>query len=86
MKLDNKVTIITGAVSGIGRAAAYLFPKEGSKLVVADINDAGGEETVATIGVNGGEAIFVHTDVSRSSEVEHLVRVSKDRFGKIDIL
>jgi len=46
MRLDNKVAIITGGGSGIGRASAYLFAKEGAKLVVADINDAGGEETV----------------------------------------
>ena len=86
MKLANRVSIITGAGSGIGRASAYLFSKEGSKLVVADINDTGGEETVATIMANGGEAIFVHTDVSIASEIEHLIKVSKDKFGKIDIL
>ena len=86
MRLANKVAIITGAGSGIGRASAYLFAEEGSKLVVADINDAGGEETVATIKADGGEAIFVHTDVSIASEVEHLVKATKDRFGKIDIL
>ncbi len=86
MRLDNKVAIITGGGSGIGRASAYLFAKEGTKLVVADINDAGGEETVATIKADGGEAIFVHTDVTIASEVEHLVRETLNTFGKIDIL
>jgi len=86
MRLVNKVVIITGAGSGIGRASAYLFAREGAKLVVADIDDAGGEETVATIKAGGGEAIFVHTDVSVASEVKHLVKVTKDKFGKIDIL
>ncbi len=86
MRLANKVAIITGAGSGIGRASAYLFAKEGAKLVVADINDAGGKETVANIKADGGEAIFVHTDVSVASELENLVKAAKNKFGKIDIL
>jgi len=87
MRLADKVAIITGASSGIGRSTAYLFAKEGARLVVAnDINVAGGEETAATIKANGGEAIFVKTDVSVASEAEHLVKVTKDKYGKIDIL
>ena len=86
MRLANKVAIITGAGSGIGRASAYLFAKEGAKLVVADINDAGGKETAAKIKEKSLEAIFVHTDVSVAADVENLVKVSKDKFGKIDIL
>lgn len=86
MRLANKVAIITGASSGFGRASAILFAKEGAKVVVADINDAGGKETVATIKSSGGEAIFVHTDVSKAADAENLIKTTKDKFGKIDIL
>ena len=86
MKLASRVSVITGASSGIGRATAVLFAKEGSKVVVTDIADAGGEETVAAIKTAGGEAIFVHADVSRANEVEQLVQKTKERFGKIDII
>lgn len=85
MRLANKVAIITGASSGIGRASAYLFAREGAKVAVADINDPSGEETVAAIKADGDEAIFVHTDVSKASEVERLVKATKEKFGRIDI-
>ncbi|MFH1646566.1 MAG: SDR family oxidoreductase [Chloroflexota bacterium] len=85
MRLANKVAIVTGASSGIGRASAYVFAKEGARLVVADIDDAGGEETVAAIKADGGEAIFVHTDVSKATEVENLVKATVGKFGRIDI-
>jgi 3-oxoacyl-[acyl-carrier protein] reductase len=86
MRLANKIAIITGAGSGIGRASAYLFAQEGAKLVIADINDTGGKETVAKIKEKSHEAIFVHTDVSVAADVENLVKASKDKFGKMDIL
>jgi 3-oxoacyl-[acyl-carrier protein] reductase len=86
MRLANKIAIITGAGSGIGQASAILFAREGARIVVADINDAGGEETVTSIKSSGGEAIAVHTDVTVASEVENLGRVIKDKFGKVDIL
>jgi 3-oxoacyl-[acyl-carrier protein] reductase len=84
--LAQEGAIITAAASGIGSTSACLFAKEGAKVVVADIDDAGGKETVAAVEANGGEAIFVHTDVSVASEVEHLVKATIDRFGRIDIL
>lgn len=86
MRLANKVALITGAGSGLGRASAILFAKEGAKVVVADINDAGGEESVAAIKSSGGEAIFVHTDVSKASDAKNLIKTTKDKFGKIDII
>jgi NAD(P)-dependent dehydrogenase (short-subunit alcohol dehydrogenase family) len=87
MRLNNKVAIITGASSGIGRATAYLFAKEGAKVVVvANLNDKGGKETASNINTNGGAAIYVHADVSQSTEVQNLVKVTTEKFGKIDIL
>jgi NAD(P)-dependent dehydrogenase (short-subunit alcohol dehydrogenase family) len=85
MRLADKVAIITAAGSGIGRASARLFAKEGARIAVADIDDIAGEETVSTIKANGGDAIFVHTDASRAADIEHLVKVTKQEFGKVDI-
>lgn len=86
MRLAGKVAIVTGAASGIGRESAVLFAQEGAKVVVADIDNAGGQETVAVAKSRGSEAVFVRTDVSVASDVENLVRTSVARFGKIDIL
>lgn len=85
-KLDGKVCIITGGSSGIGRGTALLFADEGSKVVVADVNVRGGEKTVSLIGEAGGDAIFVQTDVSQSSQVQHMVDCTVDRYGKLDLL
>jgi 3-oxoacyl-[acyl-carrier protein] reductase len=85
MRLADKVAIITGASSGIGRASAKAFAGEGARIVVADIDDSGGDETVAAIKANGDETVFVHTDVSVASEVENLVKVTMGKYGKIDI-
>ena len=86
MRLKNKVAIITGAASGIGRASAIMFAKEGAKVVVSDIDDAGGQETVKGINASGGEAIYVHADVGIASDVDNLVKLAVDTFGKVDIL
>lgn len=86
MRLSSKVAIITGGSTGIGQTTAYLFAKEGAKLVIADIDDAGGVETVKAIKSNGSEAVFVHTDVSKASDVENLINKTIETFGKIDIL
>jgi 3-oxoacyl-[acyl-carrier protein] reductase len=86
MRLNTKVALVTGAGSGIGRASAKLFAKEGAKIIIADVNSAGGEESVAAIKASGGEAIFVRTDVTVASEVEHVVKAGKEKFGKINIL
>jgi meso-butanediol dehydrogenase/(S,S)-butanediol dehydrogenase/diacetyl reductase len=86
MKLENKVAIITGAGSGIGQATAILFAQEGAKVVVADYAPEGGRATVEEINKNGGEAIFVETDVSKVADVERMVQATIDAYGRIDVL
>ena len=67
MKLNEKVAIITGAASGIGRESAVLFAREGAKVVVADVNDADAAETVRMIEADGGTAVAVRADISRAA-------------------
>jgi 3-oxoacyl-[acyl-carrier protein] reductase len=86
MRLRDKVAIITGAASGIGRATAILFAQEGAKVVVADVNDEGGKETVSLISKQGGEAIFVHTDVSKYDQSEELIKTAVQEFDGLQIL
>lgn len=86
MRLKDKVAIITGAGSGIGRASAVLFAKEGAKVAVADIVRKGSLETVKMIRNSGGDATFVETDVSRASDVERMVKTTVEKYGKLDIL
>lgn len=82
--LDGKVALVTGAGRGLGRACAQLFTREGARVVVADIQCDGGEETVKLIKGSGGEAIFTVTDVSRSSDVQAMVQAAIDNFGGLD--
>ena len=86
MRLKDKVALITGAGSGIGREAALLFAKEGASVVVVDMNDAAGKETVAAVVKSGGRATFAHADVSRSSEVEAMVAAAKKTYGRLNVL
>ncbi len=86
MRLQNKVAIITGAGSGIGRGIALAFVKEGAKIVVADWSEKGGQETVDLVKQQGGAAVFVKTDVSKVADIEQVVSVCLKEYGKVDIL
>jgi len=86
MRLKGKVAIITGGGSGIGRATAELFAREGAKVVVADYNADLGEETAQAIREAGGDALFVAVDVSDSVQVQYMVQATLDAYGPVDIL
>ncbi len=86
MRLENKVALITGAGSGIGRESALLFAREGARVVVADVNDDAGQAVVEELRAADGEAVYVHADVSKSSDAEGMVRAAEERFGRLDVL
>ncbi len=86
MRLKDKVAIITGAASGIGRATAKLFAEHGAKVVVADIDNEGSEQTVTEIRDKGNESIFIRTDVTVNNDTQNLVEQAVETFGKLDIL
>jgi NAD(P)-dependent dehydrogenase (short-subunit alcohol dehydrogenase family) len=84
--LTGKVALITGAGSGIGRATAVLFARQGARIMVADINEPGGLETVSIIRNNSGDAQFVRTDVGKLEEVEKMVEACFSHFRRLDIV
>lgn len=86
MRLDGKVAIITGGTFGIGESTALLFAKEGAKVVIAARNKEKGEKVVNEIKNQGGEALFIKTDVSIEEDVKNLVKETVDTFGKVDVL
>jgi NAD(P)-dependent dehydrogenase (short-subunit alcohol dehydrogenase family) len=86
MKLQGKVAIVTGGASGIGRASAIAFAREGARVVVVDIDERNGEETVAAIATLGHDAFFARADVASETEVKRVVEETIARWGKIDIL
>lgn len=86
MRLKDKVAIVTGASSGIGRETVLLFAQEGAKVVAADVNDADGEAVVAEVKAQGGEAVYVHADISKAADSENMVKVAEDTYGKLDVL
>jgi NAD(P)-dependent dehydrogenase (short-subunit alcohol dehydrogenase family) len=86
MRLSGKVAIVTGAARGIGRASAIAFAREGARVVVADVDAQGGEETVARIAAEGNEAFFAHVDVTDEARVAGMVNDTAARWGRIDIL
>ncbi len=83
-KLDGRVALVTGAASGIGRSTALAFGGDGARVVVADVLADEGRETVDLIERAGGEAIYVPADVSRTADVELLVRTAVATFGRLD--
>jgi len=86
MRLDGKVALITGAGSGIGRESAVLFASEGASIVVVDVNDAGGRETVAAIEKAGGRALYVHADVAAAADAARMVESAEREFGRLNVL
>lgn len=85
MLLENKVAIITGAGSGIGKAIAIAYAQEGAKVVVSDIDEKSGKDVVATIKNNGGEATFVKADVASAEDNRKLVEKTVEAYGRLDI-
>jgi L-rhamnose 1-dehydrogenase len=86
MRVQGKVAIVTGAARGIGRAIALRFSQEGARIVIVDLREAEGQETVRLIEATGGQAVFVQADVSDSTQVQAMVQAALERWGTIDIL
>jgi 3alpha(or 20beta)-hydroxysteroid dehydrogenase len=85
-KLDGKVALISGGARGQGAAEAETFAREGAKVVFGDIRDAEGEKVEAAIRAAGGDATYVHLDVTSESDWQKAVRTATDRYGRLDIL
>ena len=84
-EFQGKVAIVTGGTSGIGRAAAVAFAREGANVVVAGRRAAEGEETVRLVRAQGSDAIFVQTDVAQEAQVKNLVGRTLEKFGRLDV-
>jgi len=83
-RVNGKIALVTGGGSGIGRATALAFAREGAKVVIADVVVSGGEETVRLIKAAGGEAVFIKADVSKAADVEALIKKTVDTYGRLD--
>ena len=86
MKLENKVAIVTGAGKGIGWGIAKVFSQEGAKVVIVDWDEEAGKKTAEEILQSGGDALFVHCDVSNEEQVKAMVQATLDKYGRIDVL
>lgn len=85
-RVKGKVAIVTGAASGLGKGAASLLAKEGAKVILTDINEAGGKEAAEEIRRDGGEAIFLKLDVSNESDWSEVIKKTLTEFGRLDVL
>ena len=86
MRLKDKVALITGASSGIGRHTALLFAAEGASVVATDIDDEAGKQTVSDIEAEGGRAIYVHADVAQETDCQQMVEQAESTFGKLNVI
>ena len=86
MRLKDKVAVVTGGGSGIGRAIVEVFAREGASVIVADINETGGRETVAAVRSSGGRAEFAKCDVSREADCQAACEAAVRAFGKLNIV
>lgn len=86
MRFEDRTVVVTGGGSGIGRATALLFAKEGANVVIADVNEHYGEATAASIRQQDGHALFIKTDVSNSSQVKELMERTVHEFGEMHVL
>ena len=86
MRLKDKVALVTGAGGAIGREAAVLFAQEGAKIIVSDVVDKNGEETVAMIKAGGGMAAFIHSDVSKEADAAAMIAFAEKTYGALHVL
>lgn len=86
MKLEGKVAVVTGAASGMGKAIAQVFAKEGAKVIVADLNIAGAEQVAEEIVKNGGTAKAIEVNVAKLADIENMIDTAVNEFGTLDIL
>jgi NAD(P)-dependent dehydrogenase (short-subunit alcohol dehydrogenase family) len=83
MRLENKVALITGGASGMGRVASKLFAEEGARVILTDLNDDAGQEVANGI---GDAAVYVHADVSHEEDARSMIETAVERFGRLDVL
>ena len=86
MKLKNKVAIVTGSGSGIGKGIALAYASEGAKVIIADLNEETGAKTAQEIKAEGGDAIFIRIDITNEDNVNSSINYVYEKYGKIDIL
>ena len=86
MRLSNKVALITGASSGIGKESSLLFAKEGAKIAAVDINETEGQKIVQEIKSMGGDAIYINADVSKADDCRSMVEKTENQFGKLNVM